>query len=455
MLFVKASVSPKYSEVVSWPLSPPPHHPYTLLFGYFPSMSNPLPPAGYQVHKAYDLIFEDLLLLLTDSDSFTSDILDDKVWTENFDRVVEILKTAGTSKVSQKKRREDFLIDVLFVAVDAQDWVDVANYEAYIRLWGAATSAGFLPDCVCVGGPSPSTTWDIIPPSLKGKGLSNAGLAHPIVSQSLSAPAVATGTAIIGNGVSAQAASAALGNFLQSGTVGSALPVSVNQGTTLHPSVFPLPVLVNVSNPWVAPVDQAIYDMDKFHQSYVPTDNKMVMNVDGTFTVKSGGKKIATPEEWASAAVNLGHNMASSPLDHQFSWPVFMLWVHLTGLLFKTYSFASVIDHERAWRKWRRSTRSTWDTQNPILEKMFLVSKFVTAVFPAAGRPAATPVVKGKSPPCFDFQLSTCSRLGSCRFNHVCTRCHTTFPSATGKCPCVGGILPPGITLPAGVTFGK
>ena len=110
---------------------------------------------------------------------------------------------------------------------------------------------------------------------------------------------------------------------------------------------------------WVAPVDQLVYDMDKFHQSYVLTDNKMVMNVDGTFTVKSGGKKIASPEEWANAAVNLGHNMAASPIEHQFSWLVFMLWVHLTGLYFKSYSFSSVIKHEHAWRKWRHSMRST------------------------------------------------------------------------------------------------
>jgi hypothetical protein len=431
------------------------------------------------VHKDYDAIYEELLPLLTDPGTFTADVLEDGVWNDNFARLERILNSVDLSGAQQAKV-EDFLIDILFIAVDAQDWVDPSAYQEYINLWKKAMNSGFLPDCVCQDGPAPKIKWEVIPPSPKGKGIPrqtpvlpqpiaviptmtpvaaipDTGASSPVLPQPIAViPAMTPAAAVLGTGANSQAAATALGNFLQGGATGASLPVSINQGTFVQPSVFSLPILANVSNPWVAPVDQLVYDMDKFHQSYVPSDNKMVMNVDGTFTVKSGGKKISSPEEWANAAVNLGHNMAASPSEHQFSWPVFMLWVHLTGLNFKTYSFSSVIEHERAWRKWRRSTRSTWDVQNPILEKMFLVTKLATSSNTTPTKTPNTSSAKtGKSPPCFDFQLTACTRLGSCRFNHVCTKCHTTFPNTSGKCPCVGGSLPPGVTLPAGVTFGK
>ena len=436
---------------------------------------------AYTVHKEYDELYEKLLPLLTDPDTFSADVLEDSVWIDNFTRLELVLKKVNL-KGSQTSKIEDFLIDVLFVAVDAQEWVDPTLWQEYITLWQTALSLGFIPDCVCVNGPTPNIKWDVIPASPKGKGINRQPVVLPVPTSVLggnvsTTPSVAVipsgmggpglplalpvsttipGLPVTGTGASSQAAAAALGNFLQGGTTGVSLPVSSNQGTLVQPSVFLLPTLANVSNPWVAPVDQLVYDMDKFHQSYVPSDNKMVMNVDGTFTVKSGGRKISTPEDWANAAVNLGHNMAASPLEHQFSWPVFMLWVHLTGLYFKTYSFSSVIEHERAWRKWRRSTRNSWDVQNPILEKMFLVTKFATLSNGVPTKAPNLPSTKsGKNPPCFDFQLTNCIRLGSCRFNHVCTRCHTTFPNTSGKCPCIGGNLPPGVALPAGVTFGK
>jgi hypothetical protein len=454
--------------VVTWSLPPPLiENVFWFIYTQVGIMNSSTAAVVHRTHTVYDGIFEDLLSLITDADSFTSDVLVDTEWNAHFERVRALLKTANAS-LSQEKRRRNMLVDHLFIADEAEHWVVPDNYKLYLDLWASAMKAGYLPDCVCEKGPTPTEGWSIIVPSPKGKALNKVsftGKALPLLlplgttSNVIPPSTPGTGNMVPSGGLSANPleAAMALGKFLQGGTTGVNLPLSNDPGMLLKPRCVPLPPLLNVSNPWFAPVDQTIYEMDKFHQSYVPSDNKVIMNVDGTFSVKKGGKKIVVPEEWSAAAINLGHNMASSPQDHQFEWSDYLTWVHLVGLLFKNYTFGSVIDYERAWRKWRRSTDSMWSAQNGVLKDMFLIMKSSPVVSSGNFRQGISHVPKnsGSSPVCFDFSLNGCSRLGSCRFTHTCKRCNTTFPATSGKCPCIAGALPSGVTLPAGVTFGK
>jgi hypothetical protein len=229
--------------------------------------------------------------------------------------------------------------------------------------------------------------------------------------------------------------------------------VSPNTGIPIIFSTT-LPPLNAVSNPWVAPATQPIYDINTFHQSYAETDDKFSINADGTITAKKLGKKISSPAEWTSAAQSFGLALSSAALENQFEWSHFMLYIQHMTMLFSLYQFTAVVEFDRSWRRWRRAFKHPWSAINQSLRDSHLLGKALTSgprLTPIPSKPGSAPTTQV----CLNFSRSSCSRGALCKYSHKCARCHTTFPSSSSTCPCVAGTLPPGCVLPAGVTFGK
>lgn len=422
-------------------------------------------------HTKYDAYFNKLVALLEDGDSFDADLLEDADFEARLGEVQIALKRANRD-LQQSKRRFEYLNTHLFVAVEATRWIIPQNFLLYLELWDQAVADGFLPDCVCREGPTPNLKWDsVVSTPIKSVGkravamtpagvsVSFANTATPGESPSLTYipppvgvhPVPPTPVAVPVNPSQTQVTDAVY-SFLQGGSAGSALPVSNNPGTLPSPTPFPpLPVLSTSPNPWVALATQPIYDLNKFHQSYVETEDKFVLNADGTISARKTGRKISTAQEWFIAAHNLGQAMAGSPEDHQFVWSEFVMWIDSIVSLFNAFLFQAVIEYEKTWRRWRRSNRQPWSAVNHSLRDL-LNGKGISFT--------RTPVslTQGKTnhgTVCNDFSRSACSRLANCRYVHRCKRCNTTFPSTSASCPCVAGALPQGVTLPPGVTFGK
>jgi hypothetical protein len=390
-----------------------------------------------RVHPGYDPIFDNLVNLLVDGESFDADILEDKDWALRFKEMQAVLKSANRT-LTQRKRRGEFLVGHVFVAKEAMKWIDPDQYVDYLELWDRAVQEGFLPDCVCQDGPTPGERWTDLPATpVKPLGkrsvvTSSSSGVSVTLPNSVSGITPPSGThhspydqpasVLVPTNPSTQQATDALHSFLQGGTTGGSLPISGNLGissSSFSPTTSSsLPTLnTSPSNPWVAPSSQPIYDMNKFHQTYVETEDKFVLNNDGTITTKKGGKRISNPKEWVSAAQNLGQAMAGSASDHQFVWSDFILWLQLMNVLFDSYLFYAVVECERAWRRWRRANRLPWSATNPTLRDLFLTGKGFISV-PRPPLPPKTGTVTTTI--CHDFSRSTCSRLTLCRYSHKC-----------------------------------
>lgn len=442
-----------------------------------------------RVHAEYEAIFDDLVALIQDPESFDADLLEEEAFDTRFRALDEALKKVKPD-YKQSKRRAEVLHQLIFVADESERWIIPDNYAAYITLWKRAMAHGFLPDCVCTTGPTPKTRWEEIPrtptktsgkrfPVVAGPPLPlvpnlggslntlppvTPGVQLPKVGTS-GAPAKFPPTAPMvepfpsGNptGPSVGDITAALRSFLTGGTPGTVLSTSADPGNkpTTPLSTTSLPALSVVPNPWAVPSAQPIYDLNKFHQSYVDTDDKFVLGADGSLTSKKGGKRISSSKEWNTAAQNFGMAMSASPAEHNFDWSDFVLWTQSIDVLFGVYHFQAVVEFERAWRRWRRANGKRWAETNPVLRDLYLTGKELRGTGPSHHGQPYSPKAPGATPLCLNFSRSACTRLALCRFTHKCSRCKTTFPNTTASCPCVNGTLPPSVNLPSGVTFGQ
>ena len=175
---------------------------------------------------------------------------------------------------------------------------------------------------------------------------------------------------------------------------------------------------------------------------------------------KSKGRKISNSDEWLLAARGFGTAMSGDPTPHLFSWMTYNVFLDRISSLFRSnWSFSSVIDYERSFRKWRRANKFGWEVLAEWIRDSCLKPKFSSALPPLLGS-ATVPVSQGngsKQPKnrCRDFGRGSCTRLASCTWSHQCSRCNTTWPTTSSKCLCVNGSKPPHISLPPGVVFGQ
>jgi hypothetical protein len=355
-------------------------------------------------HPAFDAFFDKLLDLLRDADTFDADVLEEEDWKLRFSELKPAL--LGVNRTyAQEKRKMAWLVANLFVAEDSPRWILPEHYAQYLALWDAALGAGYIPDCVCPNGPSPTEKWvpqPVTPVKSLGKRSPNAA----VPAQSFHK----TFTAYMDAGI----------------TKGTAAPAQIPSSQT--PS---LPVLGFPASRWYAPANQAIYCLDEFVPDYAA----------------SGGKGITSAKEWRAAAIYLGQAMAADPKSHNFVWSEFMTYLEVTDILFTIHRFKTVIEYDIAWRKWRRANSESWSAFNHVLRDFYL----------AGGPTSSSSQPKPQQNVCFDFSRpgGGCTRLSSCQYSHKCNRCRTTFPSTIATCPCIHGVLPSGTTLPQGVTFGK
>jgi hypothetical protein len=333
-------------------------------------------------------------------------------------------------------------LDVLFAAgSDVASFVDPDRYEDYITLWTNAVADGFIPDCVCEDGPTPSERWTpLVTTPIKSTSRRTVtpapGGSFHISSTIPSSPTPAKAAPVPLTVLHPPAApptvpldpavKQALLSFLQGGGGGYPLPASPNAGTSSA-----LPILHTPQSEWLSPVAQPIYDLNNFLPS------------------TPWSAKISTPKEWLAAATQLGHAMAADPDPHDFLWGPFISYTTTTGLLFDIYQFAAVIEFNVAWRKWRRARRLPWDSSNALLRDLHLLGKPLGKAPPLKPSPSAKTGSLGAGTVglCFAFSRpSGCPRLAQCLYRHQCSRCHTTFPTTHAACPCVGGVFAAGYT---------
>ena len=425
----------------------------------------------FNYHPAYDKYYDALTSLIADPDTFSSDLFEDTDWS---DREAALPKSLAEAMFASTKTKKIAFLNNLFVARGASKWFKVELFDDYISLWTQSLSDGFIPDCVCRLGPSPSETWQVSVVS-PNKPVSRTLFGHPdpavvpptgppvvpgIPTTGLPPPLVPAG--IPTTGLPPPLAppvrvhpSAALQAFLLSGGSISPLPISTNPGTTSLPSTSTqvLPPLALSASPLVAPPGQPIYDLEKFVTGYVAPSTSLVLQANGTFTAPKSARAINSLTTWMAAAHAFGNAMSASPAPHQFNWPDFIVFIDTVSILSKHYVFEAVMTYESEFRRWRRAYGHPWTASNPLLRDAFLLGKNIpmSVATPKTKPPASTTVLI-----CHDFSRpSGCSRSNSCKYPHKCKRCHTTFPCSSVVCPCVAGTLPAGIVLPPGVTFGQ
>lgn len=401
------------------------------------------------IHPEYDPFFNKLCDLLIDGEDFDADILTD---TEFLNRIQELSAYIPTVRRDYKKESSiRAVLHKLFASGQSIDHhLDPDKYNELLDLWVSAMADGFLPDSVCKTGPCPNKAWVDVPvtpvkpqgkrtvtPGPKGLLSVSAPVtsppSNPTVSFSAAGQPPLHPSAIPPANPSSSQVQQALLDFLQGGTVGSPLPRSPHTGTPPPPD---LPPLSAPPSEWLAPAYQKVYDL----ASFLPSSG----------TAKP---KISTPGEWISAAHQLGQAMSASPEVHNFKWSDFICYIELTTILFAHYDFTAVLEHDIAWRKWRRAYNKLWCASNPFLRDVHLLGHNRPA------KPADNPSKPKSAPPggvllCFNFSGPGCFRQ-VCRYLHKCRRCNTTFPNTVTVCPCVNGVFPPGTSLPPGVTFGK
>ena len=409
--------------------------------------------------QAFDKFYDALIPLLTDGDTFSADLFTDTDFDERFTNISAALKEACFATTKQKKT---IFLNNLFAAKKASTWFILENFKAYVDIWTAAISDGFLPDCVCHTGPSPSVAWTKSASTPK-KGVTQRpdpdtfaalpgsfNTAPPEVPLVATHPALPLGQPLV-TPIPGNDSAAALQAFLLGGGTGIPLPTSPDPGKT---TASTLPFLSVSASPLVAPSGQPVYDLEKFVTGYVTPSTLLVLQANGTFTAPKSARTINSPANWIAAAHSFGLAMANAADAHQFNWPDFIVFIDTISILFKHYVFEAVVSYEMEWRRWRRAYSHSWTASNLLLRDAFLLGKNIPVaplVVPAAkARPAA-----GATLICHDFSRPTgCSRP-ACKYPHKCKRCQTTFPSSSSNCPCILGVLPPGAVLPPGVTFGQ
>ena len=266
------------------------------------------------------------------------------------------------------------------------------HFSNYVSLWTAAMDDGFIPDCVCRCGPSPSENW-LVTVTSPNKAISRT----PFVDPSVNLPnfVVSTGPGLLpaapANGPQIPLAlvptngpqiplvpspapaapavhvqpSAALQAFLLSGGSVASLPTSVNPGISSMfqniPAQYPLPVPPSVqilpplalsASPLVAPSGQPIYDLEKFVTGYVTPSTSLVLQANGMFTAPKSAGGINSPTTWMAAAHAFGNAMSALPDPHQFSWLDFVVFIDTISILFKHYAFEAVFTYEAEFRHW-------------------------------------------------------------------------------------------------------
>jgi hypothetical protein len=421
----------------------------------------------FNYHPKYDKFFDALTVLLTDPDSFSSDLFEDTDWSDRFAALPRSLAEAG---LATSKTKKTAFLNNLFAVRGASKWFQVDLFDDYIALWTQSISDGFIPDCVCRLGPTPTEVWQVssaspnkpvsrtlfvdpslavIPPTGPGvpTGIPTPGAQPPLVPAGIPTTGLAPSVPVL--------PAASLQAFLIGGGSTCPLPVSANPCIASLPftPTQVLPPLALSASPLVAPPGQPIYDLEKFVTGYVAPSTSLVLQANGTFTAPKSARAINSLTTWMAAAHAFGNAMSTSPAPHQFNWPDFIVFIDTISILSKHYVFEAVMTYEAEFRRWRRAYGHPWTASNPLLRDAFLLGKNIPT-------PVATP--KTKTPTstsvliCHDFSRpSGCSRSNSCKYPHKCKRCHTTFPCSSVVCPCVAGILPPGTVLPPGVTFGQ
>jgi hypothetical protein len=430
----------------------------------------------FNYHTAYDTYFDALTSLITEPDSFSADLYEDTDWSA---RYAALPTSLAEAPIATTKTKKTAYLKNLFAAKGSSKWFKVELFDDYVTLWTKSIAGGFIPDCVCRFGPTPSEKWQVsvaspnkpvsrtlfivpnthvppdpslvptivttgvpatgLPPPLGPAGIPTAGLS------TLPAPAVHVHP------------SASLQAFLLGGGSVSPLPTSADPGITSLPftSAQVLPPLVLSASPLVAPPGQPIYDLEKFVTGYVAPSTSLVLQANGTFTAPKSARAINSLTTWMAAVHAFGNAMSVSPAPHQFNWPDFIVFIDTISILAKHYAFEAVMTYETEFRRWRRAYGHPWIATNPLLRDAFLLGKNVPAPFanPKAKTSTSTPATVLI---CHDFSRpSGCSRSRSCRYPHKCKLCNTTFPNTSVSCPCVAGALPPGTSLPPGVTFGQ
>ena len=430
------------------------------------------------LHKAYDAMFDELCELM--EDGFSADLLEPADWDARFAGMPFILKGFNPGLV-QGAAIMKYLHVKLFFAEHAQDWIIPANAAKYVELFGRALDDGYLLDCVVATGPTPKIPWEAkitspkkaapkkspaprvdpqIPPGsspqvaiVQGPPLqnlvqsSNVQALPSVLIPEFHLPAVhqvaASPPPLFPPGSSVDNA---LLSFLANGG-GPSLPLStVNSGTSLL-SLPPLSSGASSCHSFI-PTSQPIYDLGKYLRSYVPEDSASTLMLDasGNLVARKSVRKISSAAEWNEAMLNFAVALSESPSEAQtFTWAAFTVYLSRVALYFRLYTFPSVIAFDVAFRKWRRAHCLPWDASNGLINDLILTQTSAAPIIPAA-KPA-------RDNSCGDFQNGKCKRP-ACVYPHRCRRCNTTFASSFRACPCVGGILPPGVTLPSGVTFG-
>ena len=112
----------------------------------------------FNYHTVYDQVFDALSKLITDPDTFSSDLFEDADWTARFKSLPESLAEVG---LATNKTRKIAFLNNLFAARGASKWFQVDLFDDYVSLWNKSLGDGFIPDCVCRSGPSPSEVWQV------------------------------------------------------------------------------------------------------------------------------------------------------------------------------------------------------------------------------------------------------------------------------------------------------
>lgn len=432
------------------------------------------------IHKEFDARFDSLCEYM--EDGFSADNLDTTDWTARFQALPAILSAFNPSLVRESSIMK-YLHEKLFFAEHAQDWIIPAHAAKYVHLFSEALNAGFILDCVTDSGPTPKLPWEakvtspvkkappkkslppspymgpspspaipfVQPPAPQDPAVQVLAVQVPASQVPVHVPAVHVPVAQVTvppapafpPGISLDDA---LVSFLAGGG-GSSLPASSSNPGTSSTS---LPILASGANSCHSfiPGNQAIYELGKYLRSYSPEEaaDSFTLDASGNLVVKKSVRKISSAVEWNEAILNFGVALSESPSETKtFSWAAFTVYISRVAVYFRLYSFSSVMAFDIAFRKWRRAHDLPWDASNELIKDLIL-----TRSVPPTAVPTSKPV---RDNSCGDFQNGKCKRP-SCLYPHRCRRCNTTFAPSFRACPCVAGALPPGVTLPVGVTFG-
>lgn len=194
------------------------------------------------------------------------------------------------------------------------------------------------------------------------------------------APAIPLGPPGLPPIPSPAAVQTAMQTFLTGTPPGIGLTTSPNPGTALFnttPTITTtsLPPLGITSAGFLAPVNQPIYDLNKFVNQPDVGEDTIGISSTGAFTLRRNTKKISSPDEWVSAAGNFGVALSLAPTEPEWNLPDFTAYVQLISAYFRTHTFSSVLSFEQDWRRWRRAGKFRWSETNFTLAAITLIHK--------------------------------------------------------------------------------